>query len=210
MVTYFRMRSGKDPLEQVWRAFDEAEFGTKNSLNLRDSLPSAADACFRTESWLRERQVSGATEVLIITGRGNQTPGGASIVRQAILDMLPALHRRGIVDAWREHSPGSVVVKLEPISALLNAPRRKRDRESGSHKTMDPQALEALDKSTLQMLRTLAIRSLESLGVHDSSRFVETEMLAKFDSLAGSIPAGEGSEERLRKAIAAALEQLDE
>lgn len=204
------MRSGKRSLDQVWKAFDEAEFGAKNSLNLRDSLPSAADASFRTESWLRERQVSGATEVLIITGRGNQSPGGLSVVRKAILDLLPGLRRRGIVNEWREHSPGSMVVKLEPISALLNAPRRKRDRESGQHKTIDPQALAALDKSTLQMLRTLAIRSLESLGVHDSGRFVETEMLSKFDSLATSIPPGEGSEERLRKAIATALDQLDE
>ena len=204
------MRSGKTPLEPVWRAFDEAEFGPKNSLNLRDSLPSAADASFRTESWLRERQVSGAREVLIITGRGNQSAGGVPVVRKAILDLLPALRRRGIVNEWREHSPGSLVVKLEPISALLNAPRRKRDREIEAKKSADPQSLAALDKSTLQMLRSLAIRSLESLGVHDTEKFVETEMLAKFDALAGSIPPGEGSEERLRKAIAAALEQLDE
>src|SRR5689334_4813109 len=124
------MRSGKAPLAPVWRAFDEAQFGPKNSLNLRDSLPSAADASFRTEAWLRERQVSGAKEVLIITGRGNQSPGGISMVRKAILDQLPLLHRRGIVSEWREHSPGSLVVRLQPISALLDAPRRKRDRQS--------------------------------------------------------------------------------
>ena len=204
------MRSGKTPLEPVWRAFDEAEFGPKNSLNLRESLPSVADAAFRAESWLRERQVSGAKEVLIITGRGNQSPGGVSFVRKAILDLLPGLRRRGVVNEWREHSPGSLVVRLEPISALLNAPKRRRDRESGQHKALDPQALAALDKSTLQMLRTLAIRSLESLGVHETARFVETEMLSKFDSLAASIPPGEGSEDRLRRAIAAALDQLDE
>lgn len=204
------MRSGKTPLEPVWRAFDEAAFGPKNSLNLRDSLPTAADASFRAESWLRERQVSGAREVLIITGRGNQSPGGVPIVRKAILDLLPALRRRGVVSEWREHSPGALVVKLEPISALLSAPRRKRDRESGQQKSVDPQALAALDKRTLQLLRSLAIRSLESLGVHETEKFVEAEMMAKLDSLAGSIQPGEGSEERLRRAIAAALEQLDE
>jgi hypothetical protein len=204
------MRSGKAPLERVWRAFDEAEFGPKNSLNLRDSLPSAADASFRTEAWLRERQVSGARVVLIITGRGNQSPGGVSLVRKAILDLLPVLRRRGIVSEWREHSPGSLVVKLEPITALLNAPRRKRDRESEQQQIADPRALAALDKSTFQLLRLLAIRSLEGLGVHDTEKFVEAEMLAKFDSLAASIPQGEGSEQRLRKAITTALEQLDE
>ena len=203
------MRSGK-PLEPVWRAFDEAEFGPRNSLNLRDSLPSAADATFRTEAWLRERQVGGAKEVLIITGRGNQSPGGVSVVRTAILNMLPNLHRRGIVKDWREHSPGSLVVRLEPIASLLNAPRRKGDRESGRHRVFDPQALVALDKPTLQLLRQLALRSLDSLGVRDPEKFVEAEMLAKFNSLAASVPQGEGSEERLRRAIAAALEQLDE
>jgi hypothetical protein len=198
------------PLEPVWRAFDEAEFGPKNSLNLRDSLPTAADATFRTESWLRERQVAGAKEVLIITGRGNQSPGGVPVVRNAILDLLPSLRRRGIVSEWRERSAGSLVIKLGPISALLNAPRRKRDRESGPQRAVDPRSLAALDKSTLQMLRSLAIRSLENLGVHDTGKFVDAEMMSKFDSLATSIPPGEGSEERLRTAIAAALEQLDE
>ena len=202
------MRSGKPRLDPVWKAFDEAEFGAKNSLNLRDSLPTAADATFRAESWLRERQVSGAKEVLLITGRGNQSPNGVAVVRTAILNLLPTLHRRGVVSEWREHSPGSLVVRLQPISALLNAPRRKRD--SGQQMAIDPHALAALDKTTLRLLRNLAIRSLDSLGVRDPEKFVEAEMLEKFNSLAASIPSGEGSEERLRMAIATALEQLDE
>jgi hypothetical protein len=203
------MRSGKVRLDPVWKAFDEAEFGARNSLNLRDSLPSAADATFRTEAWLRERQVSGAKEVLIITGRGNQSPGGVAVVRKSVLNLLPALHRRGVVSEWREHSPGSLVIRLEPISALLNAPRRKRDRE-GAPEPVDPQALSGLDNTTLRLLRTLAIRSLDSLGVREAEKFIEAEMLDKFNSLAASIPAGEGSEARLQKAIATALEQLDE
>jgi len=203
------MRSGKVRPDLVWKAFDEAEFGAKNSLNLRDSLPSAADATLRTEAWLRERQVSGAKEVLIITGRGNQSPDGVSVVRKGVLNLLPTLHRRGIVSEWREHSPGSLVVRLQPITSLLNAPRRKRDRDAPTA-SADPQALSALDKSTLKLLRTLAIRSLDSLGVRDAEKFIEAEMLDKFNSLAASIPPGEGSETRLQKAIATALEQLDE
>ena len=202
------MRSGKARLDPVWKAFDEAEFGAKNSLNLRDSLPTAADATFRAESWLRERQVGGAKEVLLITGRGNQSPDGVAVVRTAILNLMPTLHRRGVVGEWYEHSPGSLVVKLQPISALLNAPRRRRD---GANQTaVDPHALAALDKTTLRLLRSLAIRSLDSLGVRDAEKFVEAEMLEKFNSLAASIPPGEGSEERLRMAITTALEQLDE
>lgn len=203
------MRSGRVSLHSVLRAFDEAEFGAKNTLNLRESLPTAADARFRAEAWLRERQVSRASEVLIITGRGNQSPGGTSPVRAAIVAMFPSLRRRGVVTEWREHSPGSFVVKLGSISSLLAAPRRKRDRGEREVAT-DPQALTGLESSTLALLRRLAIRSLESLGVRDSEKFVEAEMLAKFHSLAGGISAGEGSEARLREAISAAIEQLDE
>jgi hypothetical protein len=203
------MRSGRVSLHSVLRAFDEAEFGAKNTLNLRESLPTAADARFRAEAWLRERQISRASEVLIITGRGNQSPGGTSAVRAAIVAMFPSLRRRGVVTEWREHSPGSFVVKLGSISSLLAAPRRKRDRGEREVAT-DPQALTGLDSSTLSLLRRLAIRSLESLGVRDSEKFVEAEMLSKFHSLAGGISSGEGSEARLREAILAAIEQLDE
>jgi hypothetical protein len=204
------MRSGKVSLHAVWKAFDEVEFGQKNTLNLRESLPTAADARFRAEAWLRERQVSGASEVLIITGRGNQSPNGVSPVRAAIVGLLPSLRRRGVVGEWREHTPGSFVVRLGSISSLLEAPRRKRER-GASLATSNPQALEALESSTLSLLRRLAIRSLESLGIRDpAANFVEAEMLSKFNSLAGGIVPGQEGEARLRKAIAAALEQLDD
>src|SRR2546430_17104520 len=104
------MRSGRSPLHSVLRAFDEAEFGVKNTLNLRESLPTAADARYRAEAWLRERQIARASEVLLITGRGNQSPGGISAVRAAIVGLLPSLRRRGVVAEWREHSPGSFVI----------------------------------------------------------------------------------------------------
>jgi hypothetical protein len=203
------MRSGRVSLHSVLRAFDEAEFGSKNTLNLRESLPTAADARFRAEAWLRERQISRVSEVLLITGRGNQSPGGVSAVRAAIVALFPSLRRRGVITEWREHSPGSFVVKLGSISSLLAAPRRKRDRGS-KEAAPDPKALAALESSTLALLRRLAVRSLEGLGVRVPEKFVEAEMLSKFDSLAGSIPPGEGSEAKLREAISAALEQLDE
>jgi len=203
------MRSGKVSLHSVWKAFDEAEFGPKNILNLRESLPTAADARFRAEAWLRERQVSRANEVLLITGRGNQSPGGVSVVRAAIVALLPALRRRGVVIEWREHTPGSFVVKLGSISSLLDAPRRKRDRALVA-KPADPRALAELEASTLSLLRRLAVRSLESLGVRNPEKFVDAEMLSKFNSLAGGVAPGVEGEARLREAISAALEQLDE
>lgn len=203
------MRSGRGSNHSVLKGFDEAEFGVKNILNLRESLPTAADARYRAEAWLRERQISRASEVLLITGRGNQSPGGISAVRAEILALLPSLRRRGVVADWREHTPGSFVVELGSISSLLTAPRRKGDRPADPASS-DPQLLTALDTSTLTLLRRLAIRSLESLGVRESEKFVEAEMVSKFNSLASGLPSGEGTEAKLRDAISAALEQLDD
>jgi hypothetical protein len=203
------MRSGRVSLHSVLRAFDESEFGPRNTLNLRESLPSAADAKFRVQAWLRERQVGGATDVLIITGRGNQSPNGVSPVREAVLGLMPSLRRRGIISEWKEHSPGSVVVKLASIKALLEAPRRRRHREE-SLTSPPPQTLQNLDPATIELLRRLAIRSLESLGVRDPEDFVEEEMLAKFNSLAAGVRAGVEGEVRLRAAINSALDQLDD
>jgi len=203
------MRSGRVSLHSVLKAFDEAEFGSKNTLNLRESLPSAADARFRTEAWLRERQISRATDVLVITGRGNQSPNGVSPVREAVLSLLHALRRRGVVGEWKEHSPGSFVVKLGSISSLLEAPRRKRDR-TRNPPAANPKSLDDLDRSTLELLRRLAIRSLESLGIRKPDKFVEGEMVSKFHSLAGGIKPGVEGEARLRDAIKAALDQLDD
>ena len=205
------MRSGKASLRPVWQALDEAQFGAKNILNLRESLPTAADARHRAEAWLRERQISRAGEVLLITGRGNQSPGGVSAVRGAILSMLPLLRRRGVVSEWREHSPGSFVVRLASVNELLDAPRRKRDQsEAEALPARDPRPLTSLDRSTLALLRRLAVRSLEALGVRDIDKFVEAEMLSKFDLLAANIESGVDGEVRLRDAIVAALDQLDE
>jgi hypothetical protein len=203
------MRSRRVPLHSVLKALDEAAFGQKNILNLRESLPTAADARFRAEAWLRERQISKAGDVLLITGRGNQSPNGVSPVREAIVGLLPSLRRRGVVSEWREHSPGSFVVKLGSISSLLDAPRRKRERKSSTPIPI-PRSLEGLESSTLSLLRKLAIRSLESLGVRDSAKFIEAEMLAEFNSLAGGVTPGVEGEARLREAITDALEDLDE
>jgi hypothetical protein len=203
------VRSHRIPLHSVLNALDEATFGLKNILNLRESLPSAADARFRVEAWLRERQVSRAGEVLVITGRGNQSPNGVSPVREAIVALLPSLRRRGVVSEWREHSPGSFVVKLGSISSLLEAPRRKRERKP-STPIPTPRSLKGLESSTLSLLRRLAVRSLESLGVRDTASFVEAEMLSKFNSLAAGVTPGAEGEVRLRDAIKDALEQLDE
>lgn len=75
---------------------------------------------------------------------------------------------------------------------------------------VNPESIKNLDPATLELLRRLAIRTLESLGIREPEKFVEAEMLDKFHSLAGGIDAGEQGEERLRGAIQAALDHLDE
>jgi hypothetical protein len=114
-----------------------------------------------------------------------------------------------VVSGWREHSPGSFVVKLGSISSLLEAPRRKRDRKTVTPPA-NPESLKGLDRSTLELLRRLSIRSLESLGIREPDKYLEAEMLSKFQSLAGGISPGVEGEARLREAIKAALDQLDD
>ncbi|HEX6533088.1 MAG TPA: hypothetical protein VF041_00740 [Gemmatimonadaceae bacterium] len=190
------------------RALDEARFGAARTLNLRTSLPTAAQAATRAEAWLREKQASRAGEVLVITGRGNQSPGGVSVVREAVEKRLAQLRRRGVVRDFSEHTPGSFVVRLAPMSALRAAPRRKRDGDPTP--PGDPASLAALSPESLGLLRQVALLSLRELGVHDPAAFVQAEMVAQFAHVAAAVPAGPDREKRLRAALAVLLAEYDE
>ena len=200
----------KRKLKALWNALDEAAFGPERILNLRELLPTAVEARAKTDVWLRSRQVMKPQEVLIITGRGNQSVGGVGIIRQEILGMLPSLRRRGVVESWKEHTPGSIVVKLAPMRALLLASKRRRDGVESMPKDQDPKSLSALSSSTLKLLRQLAVQNLEALGVTESKPFAEQEMVRTFSALAASLPAGEGMEERLCAAIRRAIDEVGE
>src|SRR5438105_838671 len=184
-----RSRRGS-PLSGLRQAFDEARFGNGRTLNLRDALPTAAEAVARAEAWLRQQQVqltareSEAEDVLIITGRGNNSPGGVSVVRGAVEGLLHRLKQRGVVAGHREHTPGSFVVVLAPVHALWNPPARVTHGEVPVPPA-DPASLEALDRETRTLLRQLAERSLEQLGVRgDRDRFIDAEMIRQFSALA--------------------------
>lgn len=157
--------------------------------------------------WLRARQVTRPDDVLIITGRGNQSAGGIGVLRREILEMLPSLKRRGIVESWTEHSPGSIVVKLAPMSALLDAPRRRRDKQGTTRPSRSAEVLKGLAPGTFQALRDLAVRNLDSLGVVETDQFVEQEMAHTFSSLVAGIPEGPRREEMMREAIRQAMEE---
>jgi len=205
------MRKPRPPLKGLWQGFDEANFGADRTLNLRDSLPSAQEARTRAESWLRMRQVMKPGDVLVITGRGNQSPGGVGVVREAIIALMPSLRRRGVVASWREHTPGSMVVTLAPITTLLTAPRRNRERayDSGEMRIATPESLRGLEPETLADLRQLSIRTIESLGVYDSTRFINDEMQRIFSTLTMTLPVSADRDGTLRRAIKSALEEVD-
>lgn len=200
------MRRGKPQLKALWNALDEAAFGAERTLNLRELLPSAAEARSRVEVWLKARQVTKSEEVLIITGRGNQSVGGVGVIRAEILGMMPSLRRRGIIESWREHSPGSIVVKLAPLSALLSAPKRRRDGSSGE-KASDAGVLKGLSSETVSLLRALAIQNLGQLGVDDTEEFVRREMIRTFSALATALPVSVDREEILQESIRRAIEE---
>jgi hypothetical protein len=66
-----------------------------------------------------------------------------------------------------------------------------------------------LSDETRQLLRALAERSLDALGVRDRAPFMESEMLKLFGSLAATVPGGPDRERRLRTAIRAAMSEYD-
>lgn len=192
----------------VAAAFDELRFGRDNMLDLRTSLPTAAEASRRAETFLRERQVTGATECLIVTGRGNQSAHGVPVVRPAVERVLARLRRRGVVEGWQEHTPGSFVVMPASLRALFEAPRRHGERERAVER--DPVALEGLESATRRALRRLAIRSLQALGAPTEESFVEDEMQRQFALLASAIPPSPDRDVRLRAAADRAFDELDE
>lgn len=188
-------------------AFDVLRFGREHTLDLRSSLPTGAEAVHRAEVFLREQQVAGAREVLIITGRGNQSADGVPVVRPAVARVLAKLRRLGVVEGWQEHTPGSFAVTPAPISALLEAPRRSKDPAPTI--TLDPEGLAGLDSATRAVLRRLAVRSLHVLGAPAGESFVQDEMERQFAVLAATIPATADRETLLRIAAEHALDELD-
>lgn len=198
-------RAGGGPHRSSLRqAFDELRFGSARTLNLREALPTAADATARADAWLRQHQARGSREVLVITGRGNSSVDGISVVREAVLRLLYALKRRGVVAEHHEHTAGSFVATLAPLSALFDAPKRQRDK---SPPPPAPASLAALGDETRQMLNDLAKRALYDLGVRDPVPFTEGEMLKQFGALAAGIPPGPDRERLLRAALRRALDE---
>ena len=189
------------------QAFDAARFGPARTLNLRASLPTGIEAAKRLENWLRQQQVQKATDVLVITGRGNNSEGGIAVVRQASISVFHDLRRKGVITGFAEHTAGSFVVDLAPMRDLLDAARRRRKPQEVQ--PANPPTLAHLEAETLQALRVLAEHSLDELGTRMREPFVEHEMLRLFGQLAATVREGPDRERRLRAAILAAQDEFD-
>ena len=190
------------------QAFDEVRFGAARTLNLRLSMPSAREAAERVERWLRQHQVQQSGEVLVITGRGNGSEGGVAVVRETSIRVFHELRRKGVIEGFSEHTAGSFVVTLAPMRALLDAASRRRE-QTPVPGPAEPATLAALGDETRHLLRDLAERSLDALGVRDRGPFMETEMLRLFGSLAATVPPGPDRERRLQTAVRSAMSEYE-
>ena len=195
-------------LAGLQQAFDEVRFGAARTLNLRQSLPSGAEAATRLEAWLRQHQVQQSEELLVITGRGNNSESGIAVVREAAIRVFHFLRRKGVVKEFVEHTPGSFVVTLARLSATTESGRHQGER-TVPPPPPEPPTLAALDEATRRRLRILAERSLDALGVRERGAFVENEMLRLFGVLASSAGQGPDREARLREAIERAMSEVD-
>ena len=195
-------------LQGLQQAFDEVRFGASRTLNLRTSLPTGSEAAQRVERWLRQQQVQQAEDVLIITGRGNNSEGGVAVVREATIRVFHEMRRKGVITGFAEHTPGSFVATLAPMSVLLDATKRRREH-SVPPPPASPPTLADFDEETRTLLRALAEHSLDALGMRDRDPFVEGEMLRLFGVLAATVPEGPDRERRLRKAITVAMSEYD-
>ncbi|HET7622671.1 MAG TPA: Smr/MutS family protein [Gemmatimonadaceae bacterium] len=189
-------------------AFDELRFGPDRILDLHELLPSGQQAVARAEAWLREKQAGGAKEVLVITGRGRNSEGGVPVVREEVRRLLARLRRGGVVKDAVQHTEGSFAVMLAPLSALRDAPRRRRD--PAPPRARDPESLLELEPRTRELLRKVALRALEELGIRDPEPFVQREMLDQLSCAVRSLPDCADREERLRAALAMLLAEYDD
>jgi hypothetical protein len=190
------------------RAFDELRFGPTRTLNLRSQQPTALQATQLAEQWLRQAQVQGIEEALVITGRGNNSYEGYSPVRESIVRLLPSLRRRNVIAGYEEHTPGSFVITFAPVRALFEAPKRRREKPEPV--APRPPSLAGLDDETLRQLRDLANLSLAALGLLSPTRLqLEDEMLRHFAALSAALPESGDREALLQQAVLLAAEEYE-
>lgn len=202
------MRRARLP-NALFRAFDEAQFGDARTLNVREGLPTGAEAAARVDAWLRLKQVEGVRDVLVITGRGSHSVSSLPVIKSHVAKRLAALRRAGVVAAVTEHTPGSFVVRLSPVSSMLAAPEKSSRPHAPNAATL-PRALATLTQETQRTLRDLAERTLTSLGMRTpTSAIIAEEMERQATLLTRSMPRDADREGWIRRAAARVLNDLE-
>ena len=155
---------------------------------------------------MAERLSGGPADRMVLPMSREDIADYLALSVETVSRSLTQLKRRGVISRHEEHTPGSFVVVPAPLSALWESPRRKQGRGIAPPPATPP-SLEDLDENTRVMLRNLAERALEGLGLKDTAAFLQGEMLRQFGAIAATIGDAPGREGRLRTAIRAALDQ---
>ena len=203
-------RRGSTPVIPIERAFDELRFGASRTLNLRDGLPTVAQAEQRVEAWLRQVQADGGGDALVITGRGLGSLDGVGRVREAVLQKCTRLRRLNVVLTVREHGPGALVVTVATLKALVEAPRLRTGRKTPVP-VADPGELAALPDDVRATLREMALLTIHRLGVRrPAEAMIADEMRAQFGAISPGIAGAADPEAALRDATQRLLQELRE
>jgi len=201
-----------DPEEMKSRpssSLERLRFGPLRTLNVRASKLSGQESAARVESWLRSKQVELTGEVLVITGRGAGSLEGIPVVKDATRLVLNRLRRLGVIESYGEDTPGSFIVSLAPLRSLLEAPARRRTRETPPARKLP--GIQGLKPETGERLRSLATRAIDALGVKDASdSVIAGEMVRQFSMIARTAPTGVDADKWVDGAITKALREYAE
>lgn len=185
-------------------SLERARFGPLRTLNVRASMLTGDESAARVEAWLRSKQVELTGDVLVITGRGAGSQGGIPVVKDATRRVLNRLKRLSVILSYGEDTPGSFVITLAPLRALLEAPARRRTPVPTPSRRK-PNIL-GLKPETRDRLRYLAGRALDALGVKGASESqLDDEMERQFSMIARTAPAGADADKWVDSAISRAL-----
>jgi hypothetical protein len=125
------------------------------------------------------------------------------VVREAVVKTIASLRRRNVIERYEEHTAGSFSIRLASMRAMLDAPRRKKEPDTKGGVAALPQ----LSTANRKLLRDLAERSLEALGIKDTAEFLDAEMQRHLRAILKGVPAGSDHDQRLTVALRSALDQ---
>lgn len=190
-------------------SLERVRFGPLRTLNVRASMLTGDESAARVEAWLRSKQVELTGDVLIITGRGAGSLGGIAVVKDATKRALNRLRRLSVIVSYGEDTPGSFIVTLAPLKALLEAPARRSTPPRLP--TRRKPNIHGLKPDTRNRLRYLAGRAIDALGVKGATESqIENEMERQFTMIARTAPAGADADKWVDSAITRALREYAE